>query len=108
MLPPVSIPLAVSVVPSPTWVYIEIKTWNMPVIAPTSVIITGAIPTTFPWAPPPAIPEKQIYLNVRNNIDIARIGDHYHLRRCLEYNEWWQGNANSNIYLRYRWKRDHN
>jgi hypothetical protein len=48
----------VSVVDSPTWVHIEIKTWNIAIINPTSVIITGTIPTTFPWIPPPTVPEK--------------------------------------------------
>jgi hypothetical protein len=48
----------VSVVSSPTRVYIKIKTWNGVVITPAPVIILRAIPTTFPKTPPKAIPEK--------------------------------------------------
>jgi hypothetical protein len=48
----------ISVVASPTWVYIKIETRDLVIITPTPVIIMGAIPTTFPWTPPPTIPEK--------------------------------------------------
>jgi len=66
----------VSVVSSPTRVYIKIKTWDIFVIHPTPVIIMGAIPTTFPWTPPPTIPEKDVYTYIRNNVHIVRIRDH--------------------------------
>jgi hypothetical protein len=60
----------ISVVSSPTWVYIKIKTWNIVIITPAPVIITWAIPTTFPKTPPPTIPEIEVYINVRGNVDI--------------------------------------
>jgi hypothetical protein len=73
----------VSVVSSPTWVYIKIKTWNIVIITPTPVIIMGAIPTTFPQTPPPTIPEKQVYIYIWSNVNIVRIRHHYDL--------WWCG-----------------
>jgi hypothetical protein len=39
VVPPVSVPMMVSVVSSPTWVYIKIKTWNVAIINPAPVII---------------------------------------------------------------------
>jgi hypothetical protein len=40
IVPGVPVPMTVSVVSSPAWVYIKIKTWNIVVINPTPVIIT--------------------------------------------------------------------
>jgi hypothetical protein len=73
IVPSVSVPIMVSVVRSPTWVYIKIKTWNTVVIGPTPVRIIRAIPTAFPWAPPPTTPEKQVYIYIRNNVHVVRI-----------------------------------
>jgi len=98
----------VSVVSSPTWVYIKIKPWNIVIISPAPVIIMGAIPTTFPWTPPPTIPEKQVYIYIRNNVNIVRIRHHYHIRSGLKYDEWWQRNMNANIYPCHRWNRNDN
>jgi hypothetical protein len=39
IVPPVSVPIMVSVVSSPSWVYIIIKDWNIVIISPTPVII---------------------------------------------------------------------
>ena len=39
IVPPVPVPIMVSVVSSPTWVYIKIKTWNIVIITPAPVII---------------------------------------------------------------------
>jgi hypothetical protein len=39
IVPPVSVPIPVSVVPSPTRVYIIIKRWYSVIISPTPVII---------------------------------------------------------------------
>jgi len=47
---------------SPTWVYIIIEARGMTIITPAPVVITGAIPTTFPWTPPIATPEKQVHI----------------------------------------------
>jgi hypothetical protein len=103
-----AVPIMVPVVSSPAWVYIKIKTWNMAIIDPSPVIIMRAIPTTFPWTPPPTVPEKQFYIYIRNNVNIVRIRDHNHLRRCFEYDEWWQRNMNANIYLCHSWNRNDN
>jgi hypothetical protein len=40
IVPPMPIPMTISVVSSPTWVYIKIKTWNIAIITPAPVIIT--------------------------------------------------------------------
>jgi hypothetical protein len=85
IIPPVPIPIAVSVVSSPTWVYIKIKTWNIVIITPAPVIIKRAIPTPFPRTPPPAIVEEDVHVYIRDDIDI-RIRQHDQLRRCGKRN----------------------
>jgi hypothetical protein len=108
VVPPVAIPIMVSVVSSPTWIYIKIKTWNMAVIDPSPVIVMGAIPTSFPRTPPPPIPEEQINVYIRSNVNIVRIRDHYHLRRCRKCDEWWKRNMDANLYPCQRWNRNAN
>jgi hypothetical protein len=108
IVPPVAIPIMVPVVSPPAWVYVKIETWNMAVISPSPVIIMRAIPTTLPWTPPPPIPEEQINLYIRNNVNIGRIGDHNHSGRRRKCDERREGNMNSNIYLSHHWKRDSN
>jgi len=98
----------VSVVSPPAWVYIKIKTWNIAAISPSPVIIMRAIPTTFPWTPPPTIPEKQVYFYVRNNVNIGCIRDHNYRRRRRKCDERREGNMNSDIYFCHRWNRNHN
>jgi hypothetical protein len=63
----------VLIVPSPAGVYIIVETRNMAVIDPPAVIILRPIPATFPWTPPPAIPEKQINVYIRSNVNAVRI-----------------------------------
>lgn len=58
IVPPVPVPIVFAVVPSPARIYIEIKTGNIFIIRPPLVVMMGAIPTPFPWSPPPAVPEK--------------------------------------------------
>lgn len=106
IVPPVSVPIMIPVVPSPARVYIKIKTWDIIVITPTTIIIMGAIPTTFPQTPPPTIPEKEICFNIRNSVHIVRIGDHDHFRRCCEYNGWRQRKSDTYIYLCHCWNRN--
>jgi len=108
IVPPVAIPIMVSVVSPPAWVYIKIKTWNIAAISPSPVIIMRAIPTTFPWTPPPTIPEKQVYFYVRNNVNIGCIRDHNCRRRRRKCDERREGNMNSDIYFCHRWNRNHN
>jgi hypothetical protein len=48
IVPRMPVPIMVSVISSPTWIYIKIKTWNISIITPALVIIMRAIPTTFP------------------------------------------------------------
>jgi len=81
VVPAVSVPVTVSIVPSPTRVNIEIEPRNTTVIHPPPVIIPGAIPSTFPIAPPPAVPEKDVHVDIGNNVHIVRIGQRDHSRR---------------------------
>jgi hypothetical protein len=39
IVPSVPIPITVSVVSSPAWIYIKIETWDIVIITPTPVII---------------------------------------------------------------------
>jgi hypothetical protein len=39
IVPPVPIPIMVSVVSSPAWVYVKIETWDLVIISPAAVII---------------------------------------------------------------------
>jgi hypothetical protein len=39
IVPPVPVPVTVSVVSSPAWVYIKVKSWNIVIITPAPVII---------------------------------------------------------------------
>ena len=39
IVPPVPVPITVSVESSPTWVYIKIETWNIGIINPAPVVI---------------------------------------------------------------------
>jgi hypothetical protein len=98
----------VSVVSSPTWVYIKIETRDTIIITPTPVIIMGAIPTTFPWTPPPTIPEKQVRIYIGSNVHIVRIRHHYHSWWYGKCDGRWQRNSNVNIYTCHRWNRNDN
>jgi hypothetical protein len=96
-LPPVPVPIMLPIISPPTRVDIEIKTRHLPVITPAPVIISRAIPAAFPKAPPPAIPEKEVYIDVRIDIDM-RVGYHYYRGRCGKYERRGQGNVNAYIY----------
>jgi hypothetical protein len=108
IVPPVAVPIMVTVVSSPAWVYIIVEAWNMAVIDPSPVIIMRPIPATFPWTPPPPIPEKQINVYIRGNVDVVRIRECYHRWRCSKCDEWGQRNVNSNFHPCHRWYRTGN
>jgi hypothetical protein len=48
IVPSVTIPIMVPVVPPPAGIYVEIERWNSVIITPTPVIIMRSIPTPFP------------------------------------------------------------
>ena len=98
IVPPVAIPIMVLIVPSPAWVYIIVETRNMAIIDPSPVIIMRPIPTTFPRTPPPTVPEEQINVYIRSNVNAARIRECYHCRRCSKCDVWRQGNMNPNFH----------
>jgi hypothetical protein len=87
IVPPVPVPITVSVISSPTWVYIKIKTWNRLIITPAPVIIMRAIPSPFPQTPPPTIVEEDVRVYVRDDVYI-RVRQHYQHRRCGKYDGW--------------------
>jgi hypothetical protein len=81
----------VSVVSSPVWIYVKIETWSTVIVDPVPVVIGRAVPTTFPEAPPEAITEKQVYIDIRINVDTIRLRHCYHGWRCSEWDRWWGG-----------------
>jgi hypothetical protein len=99
IVPVMSIPVTVPVVNPPSRVYIIIELWNAPIIAPATVIVTGAIPATMPGTPPPAVPEEQVYLYPRNSIYIVCVRQDHDNRRFREYNGWRQTDADAYAYL---------
>jgi hypothetical protein len=108
IVPSVAIPIMVLVVPSPAWVYIKIKARNMAVIDPSPVVIMRSIPATFPWTPPPAVPEKQIDIYIWSNVNAVRIRECYHRWRYGKCDEWGQRNMNANFHPCHRWNRSAN
>jgi hypothetical protein len=93
MVPSVSVPIVVSVVSSPARIHIIIKPWDVVEVNPTVVVITGTIPAAFPRTPPPAIPEINVYIDIRDNVRVVRIGYHDHSRRFREYDGGRQGKS---------------
>jgi hypothetical protein len=108
IVPPVPLPRMVSVVGSPVWVYIKIKSWNVGIITPAPVIIVGAIPPTLPETPPPAIPEKHVYGDIRHNVHIVRIRERDHIRGGRKGDGWRQRNIHGNPHLCHRGQRNDN
>ncbi|NJD55580.1 MAG: hypothetical protein FIA94_04145 [Nitrospirae bacterium] len=99
IVPAVSVPIMVSVVASPARVYIIIELWNIPIESPTPIIIIRAIPAAFPWTPPPAVPEENFDVIIRNDVYTVRIGQWYHLRRRRKNDSWRERKSNTHIYL---------
>ncbi|MGO9379683.1 MAG: hypothetical protein ACLP29_14215, partial [Dissulfurispiraceae bacterium] len=56
--------------------------------------------------PPPTIPEEEVYINFRIDINIVCIRHHYHIWWCGKYYRWWQGNINVDIYRCHYWHRN--
>jgi hypothetical protein len=104
-VPPVSVPNMVSVVHSPSRVYVEIKDWDPAIIDPFPVIIKRTVPTTFPQTPPEAVPEKQVHIDMGDNVDI-RLGYHNHLGWRGKYDGRRQRKTDVYIDSCHRWKRN--
>ena len=83
IVPTMPVPVVLSVVSSPTWVYVKIETRHIVVITPIPVIVMRPIPTTFPQAPPPAVPKIQVCVYLRSGVHVVRIRQRYHIRRRL-------------------------
>ena len=102
IMPRVPVPIALPVISSPARVHIKIETRNTAIITPAAVIIMGAIPAAFPRTPPPATPEKQVYVYFGNHIHIRRVRQDDHFRRRLKYDRRRQTNINAHTHLRHR------
>jgi len=83
---------------SPARVYTIEKNRNSIVILPSAVIIERAIPEPIPQIPPPTIPKEEVYVDVRNNVNMVRFGKQYDLRRTNEGDRRRQCNVNAYIY----------
>jgi hypothetical protein len=99
-----AVPVMLSVVSPPTWIYVKIEAWNTAIITPATVIIVRSIPTAFPQTPPPAVPEEQFCIDIRDNIDTGRIRQDYYIGGRLKYDGRRQTNPHANVYLRHGWK----
>jgi len=82
-------PIVISIISSPMGIYIIIKGWNIVVVNPAMIMVARTIPSAFPWSPPPTIPEKEVYINVRVDVNIRfRYHDHFY-RSSMKYYGWW-------------------
>lgn len=98
ILPRLSSPPMNPVIIPPTRIKISVKPGCSPVITPPSVIISGAVPTPFPWTPPPASGEEYFFLHIRDGVDIhARY--YYHLGWRRKNNRRRQRKSNMHTYL---------
>jgi hypothetical protein len=98
VIPVSAIPVVVSVESSPAWVNTIEENRNSIVILPSAVIIERTIPETIPQIPPPTIPKKEIFVDVRNNINMVCFGQQYNLGRTNKGDWRRQGNINAYIY----------
>lgn len=100
VIPRVAIPGAVSVIPPPSGINVVVEAGNGVIVYPSPVIIPGAIPSTLPGAPPPAVPEKEIDIEVRNNVNIVGIGNNDHIRLFGKSYGRRETDADVHVYLR--------
>jgi hypothetical protein len=98
-------PAMIFMVRPPPRVYIIVKTRNVAVISPPTVIIARTIPTAVPWTPPPAIPEKQVYIYAGNDVNVVRIRQHDYLRRSREHDGRRKADTDAYTRLRHGWNR---
>jgi len=48
IIPSMSIPVVVSVIASPSWIYIIVKAWDAVIISPSTIIVIGPVPVAVP------------------------------------------------------------
>ena len=80
VVPRMAFPAVLMVTMSPVFRHIPIKTRLSIIIDPAPVIILGAVPMPLPWAPPKAVKEIDILINIRGNINIGS-GQYHHRGR---------------------------
>jgi hypothetical protein len=99
VVPGLTSPLVLAVFMSPILRHLSIKRWDAGIVVPTPIIIPGTVPVPLPWTPPPAVEEKDVLVNVWDNIDISlRQDDHLWWRG--EYNGGRQWNPDLDVHLR--------
>jgi hypothetical protein len=79
-----------SVIVSPAWVHMMVEPWGSVVMGPAPIVIMGAIPATFIWTPPPAVPEEQLDVDIRGDVSLV----------CIRYFHQIRRSSNSNYYRR--------
>jgi hypothetical protein len=81
----------------PAGVYMTVETrYTALIVTPPPIIMPRPVPMTFPGAPPPAAPEKEVYPDFRSNVHTGGTGQHYHIRR-LGNDRRRQGNTKAYI-----------
>ena len=98
IVPSVTLPIVVMVVSSPMGVHVIIESRDPTVIDPTAIIIVRTIPAAPVWSPPPAIPEEQVHLYVRDNVNGIGVRQYDDFRRPGKYDRW-QRDTNTDTYL---------
>jgi hypothetical protein len=99
IVPAVSVPVTLPVKYSPARINIIIKDRNRAIIRPTPIIIRRPIPAAFPQTPPPAVPEKDVHVDIGHRIHPIRIRHHDHLRRRCENDRRRQRKSDPNTYI---------
>jgi len=99
VVPGLASPLMLAVFMSPILRHLSIKRWDAGIVVPTPTIIPATVPVPLPLTPPPAVEEKDVLVNVWDNIDISlRQDDHLWWRG--EYQGWRQWNPDLDVHLR--------
>ena len=99
VVPGLPSPLMVPILMSPLLGHLSIKRRDTWVITPIPVIVLRTVPVPLPRTPPPTVDEKDVFGNVRDNVDIS-LGQYDHLRRRRKYERGGKWDPDLDIHLR--------
>jgi len=99
VLPGLASPVMLPVFMPPVPGHLAIKSRDMVIISPTPVVVLRTVPVTVPRTPPPAVTEKDVLCDVRNNVDIG-CRQYDHLRWRGKHDEGRQLNPHLDVHLR--------